>query len=92
MEFKINRKVVVLRSVPLVVQKAMEYCDKMQDGDLLTGNALAMNLGYTSNSTISKNYCHPALAKYKAYRGGINYWGNPKTIKEFKKELEKTKI
>lgn len=72
------------RNVCKVVQL---FCDSMKDGQLLTTRklALAVNKAYMTVRHIKKSELKEY--KFKLIDGSV-LWGNPKTIREFKKYYE----
>ena len=75
----------------LVAKRMLKVLDNLKDGDLLTSRTFALKAGFRSKY-FNQYSGLKVFDKYKLRHGMGNVWGNPKTIKEFKKEIGKQKL
>jgi len=92
MEFKIDigEDEIIDPALPLpaLIQRIITLLNNLEDGRLINTRKLAVGSGVMPN-TLYGQLGHPALDPYKTqYNGNKNLYGNPATIREFKKVRE----
>jgi hypothetical protein len=83
MKFRVTE--VIAKGEPSkMAHKIIAFLNKFPDGKLLTTLSLAKALNYKAKSIRDAG---EGLGDYKCQTGRGNFWGNKKTIKQFKKQL-----
>ena len=91
MKFKINNTTLQTGELPTAVFRMREELDRLKDGELLPYTELIARLGFSLGHAREKKG-HPALADYWVLASiscvRMVLFGNPKTIRAYKKEFE----
>lgn len=72
-----------------MARKIVAACEALPDGDLVDTRELATLTGYTHGTLISSTNGDKSLVPYrhKQKANSLVWWGNPRTIKAFKKDV-----
>lgn len=73
-------------ALPRMVRRSIEILDGLDDGVLISTFRITQSLGVDRNSFLQHTR-HPLFREYKTkhHSRNINYYGNKKTIEEYKK-------
>lgn len=75
-------------SLSRAVIKIRDYCESLKDGDLVDTRGLTDACGWINNGTTANHSAHPALTAYRHLMQGKLWWGNKRTIAQFKAKYD----